>query len=189
MLLNEDTLIRGSKCILVPYTKDLVEKYHSWFVNDPELLETTCSELLTLEEEYANQESWRADESKLTFLIRDGTDASSPLCGDINCFFSDYYEDDWNLAIDPSTDQPPSGKVGELNLMIAEKSSRRRGIAREAISLFTEYMKGNMGDLKLLVAKIKLDNLASIRFFASIGFQEFKRVECFNEVHFIKDIR
>jgi hypothetical protein len=105
MLLNENTIIEGDKCMLVPYTRDLVEQYHNWFVTDPSLLEATGSELLTLDEEYENQDSWRTDESKLTFLIKDITNKhyekfSSPLCGDINCFiFSKYIFSNVNPVI------------------------------------------------------------------------------------------
>ena len=184
MLLNENVTVEGEKCVLVPYTKDLVEQYHSWFVNDEELLELTGSDLLTIEEEYANQESWRTDEQKLTFLIRDKTQEGKPLCGDINAFFSEFYEEDWTHAdMEPSK---PDGLVAEINLMIAEKNSRRKGIAREALQLFTAYFLAKIHNVKVLVAKIQLNNLASIKLFESLGYTEFKRVECFNEVHYIK---
>ena len=187
MRLNEGVTLHGTKCSLVPYTKDLVETYHEWFVNDPELLETTCSELLTLEEEFANQESWRSDESKLTFLIRDTTIPDHPLCGDINCFLSPYYAEDWAMEEVESAANPVShGVVGELNLMVAEKHSRRKGIAEEAMRLFTEYMLIELKDLKILVAKIQISNAPSIALFEKLGFTEWKRIECFNEVHFVK---
>ena len=38
-------------------------------MQDPELLEATGSELLTLDEELENQQSWRDDETKCTFII------------------------------------------------------------------------------------------------------------------------
>ena len=184
MKLNEGVIIEGSRCLLVPYTKDLVEQYHSWFVEDPELLRLTGSELLTLEEEYVNQESWREDESKLTFLIRDNVDVTRPLCGDINAFFSDFFESDWKDMDEVS--ESPSGLVAEINLMIARKDSRRKGIAREAISIFTEYIIKSIRNVRLLVAKIQIDNDASIKLFESLGYHEFKRIECFNEVHLVK---
>jgi len=181
MRLNENTVLEGSKCILVPYTRDLVEQYHAWFVADEELLDATGSELLTIEEEYENQESWRTDESKLTFLIRDKTNTSHTLCGDINCFFSDFEKDQF---VDCEVSQP-DGLVGEINIMIAEKASRRKGIAEEALEIFTQYMKTNIKNLRALVAKIQMTNHASIRFFEKMGYVEFKRVECFQEVHYV----
>jgi RimJ/RimL family protein N-acetyltransferase len=186
MLINEGVTLEGQNLILVPYTKELVEQYHSWFVNDPELLEATCSDLLTLEEEYVNQESWRTDECKLTFLIRDRTETTFSLCGDINAFFSDHFEQDWIDSDEYVEDPIPSGKVAEINLMIAEKSSRRKGIAEEAMRIFTEYMVSNISNLRLLVAKIQLGNLASIKLFEKLGFVKFNTLECFNEVHYIK---
>ena len=51
--------------ILVPYEKEHVEKYHGWMQSE-EILQTTASEPLTIENEYKMQESWREDEDKLT---------------------------------------------------------------------------------------------------------------------------
>lgn len=56
MRINENTAILGNRCILVPYLKKHVEKYHSWMQN-AELLEQTSSEPLSLEEEGDMQES------------------------------------------------------------------------------------------------------------------------------------
>jgi RimJ/RimL family protein N-acetyltransferase len=187
MRLNEGTCLEGVKCSLVPYTKDHVEKYHSWFVEDLELLDLTGSELLSLEEEFANQESWREDESKLTFLIRDKERDGIPLCGDINAFFSDFYETDWIHGIEDSTPKA-TGLVAEINLMIAERASRRRGIAREALQLFSQYILTQIPSVKIFVAKIQLHNQASMKLFEALGYSEFKRVECFNEVHYTKRV-
>jgi len=183
MRLNENTVLEGTRCILVPYSRDLVEQYHNWFVADPELLDATGSDLLTIEEEYENQESWRTDETKLTFLIRDRTIAGNPLCGDINCFFSDFEKDQF---VDCEHDSSqPQGLVGEINIMIAEKSSRRKGIAEEALEMFTDFMKSNVTNLRALVAKIQMKNHASINLFQKMGYVEFKRVDCFEEVHYL----
>jgi RimJ/RimL family protein N-acetyltransferase len=184
MKLNEGVIIEGARCLLVPYTKDLVEQYHSWFVEDPELLRLTGSELLTLEEEYINQESWREDQSKLTFLIRDIVNITRPLCGDINAFFSDFFESDWEDM--DGISETPSGLVAEINLMIARQESRRKGIAREAITTFTDFILKSIKDVRILVAKIQIDNDASIKLFESLGYHEFKRIACFNEVHLVK---
>lgn len=184
MLLNENVVISGSKCMLVPYTKDLVETYHGWFVCDAELLDLTGSDLLSLEGEFVNQESWRTDPEKLTFLIRDLTLNDSPLCGDINAFFSEFYVSDWT-GDDAEPSSEAMGKVAEINLMIAEKTSRRKGIAEDALRLFTEYVVRNVDAVKLFVAKIQIHNAGSIALFEKLGFSQFKRVECFNEVHYI----
>jgi RimJ/RimL family protein N-acetyltransferase len=185
MKLNENIILSGSKCQLVPYTRELVETYHQWFVDHPELLSATGSELLSLDEEYANQESWRTDESKLTFLIRDTSESSSPVCGDVNCFFSDYFYEDFHDS-DGEGEWNPEGLLGEINLMVARKKSRRKGIAEDALVRFMQYIQTEIPTVKLFVAKIQDTNIASIALFEKLGFHEFKRVECFNEVHYIK---
>ena len=70
--------------LLVPYSAHHVPKYHEW-MKDPvgavssryryeshdqqEIQLATASEPLTLDQEYAMQQSWRADADKLTFII------------------------------------------------------------------------------------------------------------------------
>ena len=87
MRLNAQTTLVGKKCVLVPYTgrdaagvdgaasekagttgKDLVPVYHSW-MKSAEIQELTCSEPLSLEEEYAMCKSWQEDANKLTFIV------------------------------------------------------------------------------------------------------------------------
>ena len=50
MKLNYDTCLAGEKATLVPYRPEHVQKYHEW-MKDPELLELTGSEPLSMEEE------------------------------------------------------------------------------------------------------------------------------------------
>lgn len=185
MLLNEGVVVEGAKCKLVPYTKDLVETYHQWFVEDEQLLSTTGSELLSLDEEYINQDSWRTDESKLTFLIREVSELNSPLCGDINCFFSDYFFEDFH-DFEGEGEWKADGLVGEINVMIARKASRRKGIAEEAIEVFLEYVLKNIKNVRLFVAKIQDSNAPSIALFEKLGFTKFKHVEFFHEVHYLR---
>ena len=42
MKLNESTVIYGTRVILVPYSKEHVEKYHSW-MQDKDIQEATAS--------------------------------------------------------------------------------------------------------------------------------------------------
>ena len=42
MKLNESTVIYGTRVILVPYSKEHVEKYHTW-MQDKEIQEATAS--------------------------------------------------------------------------------------------------------------------------------------------------
>ena len=63
MRLNESVVLRAPSLRLVPYRPEHCEQYHRW-MQDPELLELTCSEPLSLEEEVANQRSWWLDPGK-----------------------------------------------------------------------------------------------------------------------------
>lgn len=65
---NEHIALRGGRLTLVPYLPHHVTHYHRWMTN-PDLLEATCSEPLTLEEEIANQAAWLQSDEKLTFIV------------------------------------------------------------------------------------------------------------------------
>ncbi|KAL2268617.1 hypothetical protein VTJ83DRAFT_3463 [Remersonia thermophila] len=68
MKLNENCAISTDQVLLVPYDPHHVLTYHGWMA-DPAIQEATASEPLTLEEEYENQQSWRASHDKLTFIV------------------------------------------------------------------------------------------------------------------------
>lgn len=59
--------ILGKKVVLVPYMQQHVPTYHEW-MKDPALLQATGSEALTLEEEYAMQETWVRDPKNALLL-------------------------------------------------------------------------------------------------------------------------
>ncbi|XP_075118013.1 alpha/beta-tubulin-N-acetyltransferase 9 isoform X3 [Leptodactylus fuscus] len=63
MRVNEDTVLRGHKVLLVPYEPHHVPRYHEWMKSE-ELQKLTASEPLTLEQEYEMQRSWREDGDK-----------------------------------------------------------------------------------------------------------------------------
>ncbi len=81
----------------------------------------TASEPLTLDEEYAMQRIWDADEDKCTFIILRGIDPSNgapseaeeiaAMIGDVNIFLNNH--DDRH--------------VGEIEIMIAEEDARGAG--------------------------------------------------------------
>ncbi|KAL4878444.1 GNAT domain-containing protein [Aspergillus karnatakaensis] len=154
MLLNEKTAISTSKVLLVPYSKWHVPRYHEW-MKDEEIQEATASEPLSIEEEYAMQQSWRNDADKLTFIIclplsttlndnhgdvakgikLDGeSDSPARMIGDINLF----------LRIDDGEEGTSSPEIiGEIELMIAEKKDQRRGFGKAALLSFLRYVAGN----------------------------------------------
>ncbi|CAB3402720.1 unnamed protein product [Caenorhabditis bovis] len=148
MKINEHEKILSEKIILVPYETTHVLKYHQW-MEDEEIRRLTGSERLTLEEEYEMQRSWRNDEDKLTFIIlskicfEKTEDETESMIGDVNLFINS------------------EEKSAEVEIMIAEKSARGKGIAHEAVSLIISYAIQKLGIRKYFV-KITDDNAASL---------------------------
>ena len=96
MKINQHTRIDGEVCTLVPYMASMVETYHNW-MQDEYNLKMTCSEPLTIEEEYEMCKSWREDDNKLTFIVLDKSLSDNEgleeickgggrMCGDVNLF-------------------------------------------------------------------------------------------------------
>ncbi|XP_014789165.1 N-acetyltransferase 9-like protein [Octopus bimaculoides] len=170
MLINCNTKIISDRIILVPYEAAHVPKYNCWMQSD-ELLSLTASERLTLEEEYENQISWRQDEKKCTFIILDhemyknSGDEIESMIGDINLFFND----------------PSLEDTAEIEVMIAEISSRRKGFGKQAVILMMVY---GVEILKItkFTAKIGMSNSISLGLFLKIGFIEESRSSAFQEI-------
>lgn len=106
MKVNRNTVLVGSKVVLVPYRKQHVPRYHAW-MKDPLIQEQTASEPLSLEQEYEMQQSWAVDEDKLTFIVLaraetlddegQGVEAmvsKGTMVGDVNIFFNQRHEDE-----------------------------------------------------------------------------------------------
>ncbi|CAG9463627.1 unnamed protein product [Pedinophyceae sp. YPF-701] len=184
MRANEDTVLVGRACSLVPYRKEHVETYHQWMLS-PELQELTASEPLSLEEEFAMQVSWRDDKDKLTFIILDHTGppgageppvpaccsavcghAGGAMCGDVNLFFNDHDDE----------------KTAEIDVMVAVPSSRRKGIAREAVRMMMAYAAADLRTRRF-VAKVKSGNEPSLALFRSLGYAEVRRLDWADEIH------
>lgn len=175
--------IQSESIILVPYREHHVPKYHQWMQNS-ELLYLTNSEPLTLEEEFKNLESWTNDPYKCTFIIidrhrfdllrgeiNDIEDVKrrevQSMIGDVNIFW---------LQDDEAND------VGEIEVMIAEKSARNRGFGREATILMLKFAYEVVG-LRRFQAKIKMTNRISQKLFTeTLGFKEVSRSEIFDEI-------
>lgn len=184
MRINEATVVQGPLVRLVPYRREHVQRYHAW-MQDPELLELTCSEQLTLEEEMANQASWHADAMKCTFIVCSeppGTpldDLTRGMSGDVNAFFTPW---------DPSSDEPDDSDraetplLAELEIMVAEATQRRHGLAKQALALFMHYVVEHVPRTCAFCAKIGDANLPSIALFEKLGFTEHKRMAIFEQV-------
>ncbi|PPQ90712.1 hypothetical protein CVT25_005020 [Psilocybe cyanescens] len=217
MKANIDTVIVGSRVVLVPYRPEHVPKYHEWML-DEELRALTASEPLSLKEEYEMQEKWQLDEDKLTFIIlsRQSSEGTTelpetpgalspederlvalPMVGDVNIFLH---------GTPPASNESPSYPDdddefhAEIEIMIAEPSFRRKGLAIEALQLMLGYATGNPEAFSLsgrsspiqysplnilpssLITKISDTNTPSIKLFERLGFQITKQVEVFQEV-------
>ncbi|KAN0026263.1 hypothetical protein ACTFIV_007247 [Dictyostelium citrinum] len=179
MKINSNTVIIGKKVILVPYKKKHVEKYWRWMQSE-EIREQTASEELTIDEEYENQESWFRDDHKITFIILDkdlllenekqengysNENDIKSMIGDVNIFFNEYEDEG----------------TGELEVMIAESKSRRKGLAREAISIIMGYGVENLSTKKYIV-KIGESNQPSIQMFKSMNFKQIGDANVFKEI-------
>ncbi|XP_031985195.1 N-acetyltransferase 9 isoform X4 [Corvus moneduloides] len=140
MKINQDTVLRGKKVTLVPYTAAHVLRYHEWMQSE-ELQRLTASEPLSLEQEYEMQRSWQDDADthsegaatflfspECTFIVLDagcwpGQAEENSMVGDVNLFLTN--------AEDPT--------LGEIEIMIAEPSYRGRGFGKEATLLMMAY--------------------------------------------------
>ena len=168
MKLNEDLCLVSEKFTLVPYKHKHVKKYHEWMKN-VELQEQTASEPLTLEKEYEMQKSWHEDEDKLTFIIlnNEETNEIDRMIGDVNLFIAD--------------DEENTIKVGECEIMIAEKSHRGKGLAKPLMTTLIKYAENNNICSKF-IARIGYENKPSQNLFQKLGFEEESRGECFKEI-------
>lgn len=73
----------------------------------------------------------------------------------------------------------------EINFMIAEKESRRKGLAQEAIRMVGGWAKEELKASKL-TAKVLEENQASQHLLLKMGFQECGTNEKFKEIHYVK---
>ena len=130
-------------------------------MQDPKLLEATASEPLNLEKEYDNQESWRKDHDKLTFIIclpvsnvtNDPTikatiaDGDDRMLGDINLFLRPEDSDDDELVTSATSSDTTLTLCGELNLMIASEENRHVGYGKAALLAFMHYILRHRSDI------------------------------------------
>ena len=147
---------------LVPYTVDHVETYNVW-LNDPYIQQMTGTEPYSLSQEYEYQKEWNDDETKYIFIILDKT-LENKMAGDINIFIQN--DNNQHFA--------------ELNIMIAEEKSRRKGLAFETLQLMIKWVNDNL-EIVTFIAKIQYDNQSSIKLFKKLGFIQTEYTEAFKE--------
>jgi RimJ/RimL family protein N-acetyltransferase len=169
MLDNQNLILKSKHIRLVPYLPIHVDTYHLW-MSSKELQELTCSEPLTIKQEYEMCESWKNDPDKLTFIIH------SPSCHT-------------NQILEKSLDA--GGMIGDVNLyistteaeveiMIAEPDFRRKGLGLEALKMLFTYGTTVL-KLKKFVAKIGYSNIQSIKLFDKFGFLLVSNSEYFQQ--------
>jgi len=158
----KELVIGGTLCDLVPYTKDHVARYNKW-LNDPYIQQMTQTEPYSLSQEYEYQNEWKMDEHKYIFIVLDKS-LDDAMCGDINIFIQDEH-------------------IGELNIMIAEKQSRGKGIATETLQLIIGFATKHL-EIKKFIAKIQSDNIHSIKLFKKLGFRQTEYIDAFKEYTF-----
>ncbi|KAJ2584648.1 N-acetyltransferase 9 [Coemansia sp. RSA 1836] len=121
----------------------------------------TGSEPLSIEEEYAMQQSWRTDDD-----TSNGIFDNSRMIGDVNFYLNNVY----------------NPHEAELEVMIAEDGCSGKGVATEVLRLMMHYAVNDVGVTDLVV-RIKETNAASIYIFErKFGFSETERSKAFQEV-------
>ncbi len=88
---------------------------------------------------------------------------------------------DTNLFL--GRDDNDDDDVAEVEIMIAEKSARRRGLGWEAVCAMLRYGAEELS-VRTFEAKVKVDNGPSHGMFAKLGFVEVGRSEVFKEVSY-----
>ncbi|KAK0109619.1 hypothetical protein ONS95_002300 [Cadophora gregata] len=177
-------------------------------MKDEQIQAETASEPLTLEEEYAMQRSWRTDADKLTFiaclplpsssssslprtLTPGAFDSPTHIIGDVNLFLTPSHSHSPSPSPSPSSSQSPSTHplTGELELMIATRTHRRKGHGRSTILAFLTYITTHLPsilseygkaqnppieegkvELEGLRVKIGKENEKSLGLFRGLGF-------------------
>ncbi|KAJ2455215.1 N-acetyltransferase 9 [Coemansia sp. RSA 2336] len=128
----------------------------------------TGSEPLSIDEEYAMQQSWRNDQDNSQDIEQAHLHDTSRMIGDVNFYLN-------------NTEDPHEA---ELEVMIAEPQYTGKGIATEALHLMMHYAVNDVGVTNFVV-RIKETNNASIHLFQTkLGFAETERAPVFKEVTF-----
>ncbi|KAI1338986.1 acetyltransferase domain-containing protein [Xylariaceae sp. FL0016] len=142
-------------------------------------------------------------------------DTPDRMVGDINLFLTPWEDDEDQVeAIDETHSNPTDGTLqgacdhassycsAEIDIMIADKANRRRGLGRAAVATFLRFIRGNIDmilreygsteekpgmGLKNLVVKIHAENEGSIALFKGLGFQQKGEINYFGEIQMVLD--
>ena len=146
------------------------------------------------------QGSWRLDADKLTFIlchplrvptirvIGGQHDSSEQMLGDVNLFLT----------------KSDEGRVlGEIELMVAVKTSQGQGYGRASLLAFLRYiveheavilaeykdvdMEADSLPIEYLRVKVGQNNIRSIALFESVGFRKVGEVNIFSEIELRMD--
>ena len=199
-------VISSDNVVLVPYLDEHVPRYNKW-MQDPSILSLTGSEPLSLEEEYDMCRQWKEDNEKITYILlspsvdegadaqsanAEAADAKSPTTTDGSSKTRQWVVDrldrlvgDANLFLSVCEELGDNGELvssvfeAELEVMVAEPSARRGGIATQACRILIGEAFG-LGVERVFV-KIKDGNDGSRKLFEKLGFALVRYVECFGE--------
>ena len=160
-------------------------------MKDPELLRETGSEELTREDVQDIQQRYNletngdfcfimCDRSKFDWITKETTEIDPArraelvegIIGDINLFSSN--SSTFEINVDPMI---------RPQIMLAEQSYRRKGLASEALKTVHIFAQQKQQKTRI-VAKINEDNEGSVRLFAKEGYSLVGRVAAFAQVEF-----
>lgn len=161
-------------------------------MKDPNLLQATGSEPLSIEEEVEMQQSWRDDPNKCTFIVHAAEACSCTseaaefsvkknlpgMVGDVNLFLSEIDDEEIGEGAGSEKNQRIQA---EIDIMIAEKEYQKKGLGRAATCSMLLYGTLRLG-IERYFCKINDDNTASINLFKSLGFVQCDYAECFKQV-------
>lgn len=110
------------------------------------------------------------------------------MIGDTNLFINqDYFVNDDDGNDDNNENNIDNNRsneeiiMAEVEIMIAEKPARGKGLGREALLLMLKYGQSALG-VQEYAAKIGFDNDTSQRLFERIQFEEQSKSEVFREI-------
>ena len=103
------------------------------------------------------------------------------MVGDVNLFISDIEPDEEEGVSSSRTTTEKPLIQAEIDIMIAEKDQKRRGLGKAATCSMLLY-GANQLNIHRFFCKINEDNIASIKLFEGLGFTQCDYAACFKQV-------